>query len=157
MLISMNSHINPSPRGGMQRITITLDDDLLQEVDGLGYDNRSEAIRDLVRAGLQQAAETRQAAGPSVGALAYVYDHHRRDLPERLTNSFHDHHDLSVATLHVHLDHHACLEVAVLKGDAALVRRFADAVSAERGVQHGKLLLLSPAEVKASTKRQAAE
>jgi len=129
----------------MQRITITLDDDLLREVDGLGYANRSEAIRDLARAGIRQAAEARQAEGPAVGALAYVYDHHRRDLPERLTNSFHDHHALSVATLHVHLDHHACLEVAVLKGDASVVRRFADAVIAERGVQHGSLLLLSQA------------
>ena len=129
----------------MQRITITLDDDLLREVDGLGYANRSEAIRDLARAGLRQAAEARQAEGPAVGALAYVYDHHRRDLPERLTNSFHDHHALSVATLHVHLDHDACLEVAVLKGDASVVRRFADAVIAERGVQHGSLLLLSQA------------
>lgn len=128
----------------MQRITITLDDDLLREVDALGQPNRSEALRDLVRAGLRQAAEARRAEGPCVAALAYVYDHHRRDLPGRLAHSFHDHHALSVATLHVHLDHHACLEVAVLKGEAAHLRRFADAVSAERGVEHGTLLLLAP-------------
>jgi len=141
----------------MQRITITLDDDLLREVDGLGYGNRSEAMRDLVRAGLQQAAEARHAKGPCVGALAYVYDHHRRNLSGNLTTSFHDHHDLSVATMHVHLDHEACLEVAVLKGDAADVRRFAEAVSAERGVQHGKLLLLATPEAEAHGKCHTAE
>lgn len=128
----------------MQRITITLEDSLLREVDALGHANRSEAVRDLVRAGLRQAAEARQASGPCAAALAYVYDHHRRDLPTRLTESFHDHHALSVATLHVHLDHHACLEVAVLRGEAETVRHFAEAVMAERGVKHGKLLVLAP-------------
>ncbi|MCI0757130.1 nickel-responsive transcriptional regulator NikR [Teichococcus vastitatis] len=139
----------------MQRITITLDDALLREVDGLGYANRSEAVRDLVRAGLQQEADARQTTGPCTAALAYVYDHHRRDLPGRLTESFHDHHDLSVATLHVHLDDHACLEVAVLRGNASTIRHFANAVKAERGVQHGRLLLLAPSKVAAPSGRGA--
>lgn len=129
----------------MQRVTITLEDDLLREVDALGQGNRSEAIRDLIRAGLRQAAAQRQQQGPCAAAVAYVYDHHRRDLPERLTNAFHDHHELSVATLHVHLDPHNCLEVAVLKGEAARIRDFADALTGERGVRHGSLLLLTPA------------
>jgi CopG family nickel-responsive transcriptional regulator len=128
----------------MQRITVTLDDDLLREIDARGHANRSEALRDLLRAGLRQAAEAAAPTGRCAAALAYVYDHHRRDLPARLTDAFHDHHDLSVATLHVHLDHHACMEVAVLKGEAAAVRRFAEAVAAERGVRHGQLLLMSP-------------
>ncbi len=128
----------------MNRITITLDDALLSEIDALGHGNRSEALRDLVREGLRRRAEAGPAEGPCVAALAYVYDHHRRDLPRRLTDTFHDHHALSVATLHVHLDHDACMEVAVLRGEAAALRRFADTLSAERGVRHGQLLLLAP-------------
>ncbi|UFN48110.1 nickel-responsive transcriptional regulator NikR [Roseomonas sp. OT10] len=128
----------------MQRITITLDDELLREVDALGYSNRSEALRDLARAGLRERAGQGPAEGHCAAVLAYVYDHHRRDLPDRLTGTFHDHHDLSVATMHVHLDHDTCMELAVLKGDAARVRRFAEAVSAERGVRHGRLLVIAP-------------
>ena len=89
----------------MQRVTITIDDDLVGELERFmaarGYPNRSEAIRDLARLGLQQHAM--QAAGrrPCVAALIYVYDHHQRELPKRLTREFHDHHDLARATLHV--------------------------------------------------------
>lgn len=126
----------------MQRITITLDDELLREIDALGYDNRSEALRDLARAGLRAAAGDARLQGRCAAALAYVYDHRRRDLPDRLANTFHDRHELSVATMHVHLDHDTCMELAVLKGDATRIRRLAGAVSAERGVRHGRLLVV---------------
>jgi CopG family nickel-responsive transcriptional regulator len=126
----------------MQRITITLDDALLGEIDALGYQNRSEAIRDLARAGLRQAAAEKAPDGPCVAALAYVYDHAKRDLSQRLTDNFHDHHHLSVATLHVHLDHDSCMEVTVLRGDAAKLRDFAESVIAERGVRHGRLVVM---------------
>ena len=87
-----------------------------------GYANRSEAIRDLARSGLQQHAM--QAAGRQqcLAALIYVYDHHQRELPKRLTSDFHDHHDLARATLHVHLDHESCMEVTVLKDPAKTCR-----------------------------------
>jgi CopG family transcriptional regulator, nickel-responsive regulator len=130
----------------MQRITLTFDDALLEEVDALGYGNRSEAVRDLIRAGLRQKAEERAQDGPCVAALAYVYDHAKRDLSQRLTDSFHHHHDLSVATLHVHLDHHRCMEVTVLRGDAPAVRGFAQSVVAERGVRHGRLMVMEDAD-----------
>lgn len=130
----------------MQRITVTLDDDLVEAIDSLGYGNRSEAVRDLARAGLHQLAAERAATGRCAAAFAYVYDHHRRDLPDRLTGAFHDHHDLSVATMHVHLDHDTCMEIAVLRGEAARVRRFAEDVAAERGVRHGRLLVVAPEE-----------
>ncbi|MDB5370461.1 MAG: nickel responsive regulator [Roseomonas sp.] len=126
----------------MQRITITLDESLLREIDALGYQNRSEAIRDLARAGLRESAEATAGEGPCVAALAYVYDHARRDLSQRLTDSFHDHHQLSVATMHVHLDHDSCMEVTVLRGAAPKVRGFAEQVIAERGVRHGRLLVM---------------
>ncbi len=129
----------------MQRVTITIDDDLMAELDRLiasrGYQNRSEAIRDLARAGLRQADGLHDAE-PCFAALVYVYDHTRRDLPNRLVNEFHDHHDLAVSTLHVHLDAEKCLEVAVLKGAAGPVRHMADHVIAERGVRHGQLVML---------------
>ena len=92
----------------MQRVTITLDDDLMADLDRIiaarGYQNRSEAIRDLARSGLEQAAVEVAGTSNCVAALVYVYDHHARELPKRLTQGFHDHHDLAQATLHVHLD-----------------------------------------------------
>lgn len=130
----------------MQRVTITIDDDLMAEIDQLiaarGYQNRSEAIRDLARVGVKQASVAMEPDQACVAALVYVYDHARRELPKRLANAFHDHHDLSVSTLHVHLDHESCLEVTVLRGQLRAVRHFADHVIAERGVRHGELVVL---------------
>jgi len=129
----------------VERVTITIDAELLAFVDALstaqGYGSRSEAIRDILR----KAARTEQQADPAApcfATLAYVYDHETRDLARRLTNQQHDHHDLSIATLHVHLDRHECLEVAVLRGTTGNVRAFADGVVSQRGVRHGQLHLL---------------
>jgi CopG family nickel-responsive transcriptional regulator len=111
----------------MHRVTVTLDDDLMAELDRMiarrGYQNRSEAIRDLARAGIRQAADETGSSGQCVAALVYVYDHEARELSKRLTRSFHDHHDLSLAAMHVHLDH-------------------ADHVVAERGVRHGRVVMV---------------
>lgn len=134
----------------MQRVTITLDLDLTAELDTFmaarQYENRSEAIRDLVRAGLREARLGEEGDLPCVAALVYVFDHERRDLASRLTHAHHDHHDLSLATTHVHLDDARCLEVALLRGKAGEVRHFADHVMAERGVQHGRLVLVPTEE-----------
>ena len=130
----------------MHRVTITIDDDLDSELDRFmktrGYDNRSEAIRDLARSGLQQATLETGGPHPCVAALVYVYDHAARELPKRLTHDFHEHHDLAQATLHVHLDHESCMEVTVLKGRGSDVQRLADHVIAERGVRHGHVVYL---------------
>ena len=128
----------------MQRVTITLDDELMTELDRLiavrGYQNRSEAIRDLARAGMRQAAAEEGGSTDCVAALVYVYDHNSRELAKRLTHAFHDHHALSLATMHVHLDHESCMEVTVLRGATAEVQHMADHVIAERGVRHGRLV-----------------
>jgi CopG family transcriptional regulator, nickel-responsive regulator len=133
----------------MQRVTITIDDELGAELDRFmnarGYANRSEAIRDLARSGLQQAAVETGGARPCLAALIYIYDHEARDLPKRLTRDFHDRHDLAQATLHMHLDHDSCMEVTVLKGRGSDVQEFADHIIAERGVRHGHVVYL-PAE-----------
>jgi CopG family nickel-responsive transcriptional regulator len=133
----------------MQRVTITIDDELTAELDRYmatrGYANRSEAIRDLARSGLQQAAVEVGGPRPCLAALVYLYDHEARELPKRLTRDFHDRHDLAQATLHVHLDHESCMEVTVLKGRGADVQEFADRIIAERGVRHGHVVYL-PAE-----------
>ena len=130
----------------MQRITVTLDNELVAEIDRIsverGYQNRSEAIRDLTRAGLAQTSPEAPAGRDCMAALIYVYNHDERDLPKRLTHVFHDHHDLSVAGLHVHLDHDSCMEVAVLRGPVQAVQHLADHVIAERGVRHGRLVML---------------
>ena len=130
----------------MQRVTITIDDELDAELarfmTARGYANRSEAIRDLARSGLQQAASEVGGPRPCVAALIYIYDHEARDLPKRLTRDFHHRHDLAQATLHMHLDHDSCMEVTVLKGRGSDVQEFADHIIAERGVRHGHVVFL---------------
>lgn len=130
----------------MERITISLDAELAAEFDRLiaerGYQNRSEAVRDLLRAHLEAARQNRGGAGHCVANLSYVYNHHERDLAERLTALQHGQHDLTVSTLHAHLDHENCLESVILRGPTAAVRSFADALIAERGVRHGQLNLI---------------
>ncbi len=130
----------------MNRVTITLDDDLLGEIDALvterGYQNRSEVIRDLARAGLAQKREEDGASKQCVGALVYVYDHAARNLSHRLVESAHAHHDNAVATMHVHLDDASCLEVTALKGSRDDIQHFADHVIAERGVRYGRVIMI---------------
>lgn len=131
----------------MLRITITIDEDLMDDLDALiarrGYQNRSEAVRDLARAGIQQAKQDVAVdAENCVAALVYVYDHASRDLSKRLTQGFHGHHDLSLATLHLHLDDDSCMEVTALKGPCSKVQHFADHIIAERGVRYGQVVMI---------------
>jgi CopG family nickel-responsive transcriptional regulator len=133
----------------VQRITITIDDDLLEAVDGLmtrrGYTSRSEAIRDIVRDMMdRRGADDPKAA--CIATLSYIFDHATRGLAGRLTDAHHDHHDLSIASMHVHLDHESCLEVSVLRGASGAVAGFADTLATQRGVRHARLHLI-PVEV----------
>ena len=131
----------------MERFTISLDESLAQQFDRLiaerGYSNRSEAVRDLIRGPHRQYPQPGDPAGHCVANPSYVYNHHERELAERLTGLQHDHHDLTVAALHSHLDHEHCIESVILRGPTADVRRFADALVAERGVRHGQLNLIA--------------
>ena len=130
----------------MQRFTISLDDQLAAQFDDWiaqrGYGNRSEAVRDLFRAELDRSQQQTGSATHCVACLSYVFNHHERDLAERLTSLQHAHHDLTVSTMHAHLDHDHCLESLLLKGPADQVRAFAARLCAERGVRHGRLNLI---------------
>jgi len=127
----------------LARFGISIDQPLLDKFDALiarkGYVNRSEAIRDLIRNALVEDA-WQQDEGPTVGTVTLVYDHHTRDLSDKLTEQQHSHHDAIVSALHVHLDAHHCLEVVVVRGEARDVRRLADELIGTKGVKHGKLV-----------------
>ena len=131
----------------MERFTISLDGELAREFDRLiaerGYHSRSEAVRDLLRGQLEAFRLERNEAEYCVANLSYVFNHHERTLTERLAGLQHDHHDLVLATMHAHLDHENCIESVFLRGPTARVRAFAHALSAERGVRHGQLNIVS--------------
>ena len=130
----------------MERITMSIEEGLAREFDrliaGRGYTSRSEAMRDLLRREVE-ANRGEDARTHCVASLSYVYNHHARDLAERLTEAQHAHHDLVVASMHVHLDHEHCLETVVLKGPTPVVRAFAARTQAERGVRHGQINLIT--------------
>lgn len=130
----------------MERFTISLDENLASEFDRLirerGYQNRSEAVRDLLRSKLDTLCIQEAQTIHCVASLSYVYNHHERALAERLTALQHQQHDLVVASTHVHLDHENCLETVILRGKTDAVRRFADAMIAECSVRHGQLNLV---------------
>jgi CopG family nickel-responsive transcriptional regulator len=130
----------------LSRIGVAIDSDLLRKFDALiakrGYTNRSEAFRDLIRDELVQKA-WQSPESQVVGTVTLVYDHHVRLLSDKLIDLQHEffHHILS--TLHVHLDHDNCLEVLVVKGKAAVVKKIADTLISTRGVKHGRLTITS--------------
>ena len=129
----------------MERVTISMSDEFAAELaafmDDYHYDNRSEALRDLARLGLEKARIDHSTKGQCVATLSYVFNHHTRELAKRLTDAHHDHHDLQVATMHVHLDHDNCLEVVIMKGKGSDMKSFAEKVLSLRGVKHGKFVL----------------
>jgi CopG family nickel-responsive transcriptional regulator len=131
----------------MERITISVNEQLAKEFDALikkrGYTSRSEAMRDLLRRDVEANRIAYEQKSYCVANLSYVYDHHARDLAERLMGAQHDHHDMVVSTMHVHLDHEHCLETVILKGPTAAVRSFANGVQAERGVRHANINLVT--------------
>lgn len=113
-------------------------DQLDEMVGEKGYDNRSLAIADMIRAHLVEHRQ-QDSKGEIAGTITLVYDHHKQHVQEALTDIQHDHHEVIVSTLHVHLDHHNCLEVLVVRGQAGVIKKIADALIAAKGVKHGKL------------------
>lgn len=129
---------------GIARFGVSIDSQLIKKFDALisqkGYENRSEAIRDLIR---DKLVEEQWQAGDeeTVGTITIVYNHHTRELEHALTEMQHQSFDKIISTLHVHLDQHNCLEVLVVKGRSREIRKIADRLIGTRGVKHGKLTM----------------
>lgn len=129
--------------GELARFSIAIPADLLAAFDaqiarGNGPANRSEAIRDLIRASLVEN-QLRTPDAVVIGSLTMIYDHHTGDLTRRLDEVQHDYTTEIVSTMHVHLDHHNCLEILALKGQGARIYELADTLLGLRGVKHGEL------------------
>lgn len=123
------------------RFGVAMEQQLLDELDALivkkGWANRSEALRDLVRRELDQAAW--RSGKPAVATITLIYDHHVRELTEKLTEIQHDFGDRIVSALHVHLDHDHCLEVIAAKGPARELKKLSDRLTNTKGVIHGSV------------------
>jgi CopG family nickel-responsive transcriptional regulator len=127
----------------MRRITISVEEALAQQFDELierhGYENRSEAFRDLLRARIEEERKlSTWRALHGVATVSYIYNFHERDLAVRLAALQHDHHDLCVSTTHIALDHTTCLETVILRGKFRDVDAFANVLIAQNGVRHGQ-------------------
>jgi CopG family transcriptional regulator, nickel-responsive regulator len=130
--------------GFLTRIGVALDSDLLERFDDfisrLGYTNRSEAFRDLIRDRLV-AERTATPNATVVGTVTLIYDHRSHGVTERLTELQHAHHKLVVSTSHAHLDHDSCLEVLIVQGRSGQIEEFAGRLIGLKGVQHGRLVM----------------
>ncbi len=129
----------------LKRFTVSMEDTLLEDFDNFikehHYQNRSEALRDLIRGRIIE--KEWQAEKAVMGVISLVYDHHQHQLQEKVTELQHDYHNQIVSTTHVHMDHHNCLEVIIVRGKAGEVRRLADSLTALRGVRNGSLSMSS--------------
>ena len=136
----------PENAGELVRFSVAVPEDMLAGFDALiarrgDARNRSEAIRDLMRAALVRE-NLRTPDEQVIGSLTMIYDHHTGDLTRktrRLDEVQHDYTDEIVSTMHVHLDHHNCLEILALRGKGARVYELADKLLGLRGVHHGEL------------------
>ncbi|HOU89677.1 MAG TPA: nickel-responsive transcriptional regulator NikR [Polyangiaceae bacterium] len=125
----------------LTRFSISIEQELLDRflrvAKKRGWGNRSEALRNLIRDALVR--EEWAADAEIVGTITLVYDHHKRELSDKLTSIQHDHHDAVLSATHIHLDHDNCLEMIAVRGTASEVQRIADLLIGTRGVKHGKL------------------
>ncbi len=129
----------------LKRFTVSMEDNLLEDFDDYitdrHYKNRSEALRDLIRGRIIE--KEWNADKDVMGVISLVYDHHQHKLQEKVTELQHDFHSQVVSTTHVHMDHHNCLEVIIVRGKAGEVRGLADSLSALRGVRNANLSMSS--------------
>jgi len=126
------------------RFGVSLDMDLLSRFDRLcdekSYQTRSEAIRDLIRNALIQK-QWEEDDQETMGVLSLVYDHHQSDLSQKLTEIQHQALDVVVTSMHIHIDHHNCLEVLILRGPGRTIRETSEKLISTKGVKHGKINL----------------
>jgi CopG family nickel-responsive transcriptional regulator len=129
------------PMTNLARFSVSIENDLLDRflrvAKKRGWGNRSEALRNLIRDALVR--DEWEVDAEIVGTITLVYDHHKRELSEKLTSIQHDHHDAVLSATHIHLDHDNCLEMIAVRGAATQVQKIADALIGTKGVKHGKL------------------
>lgn len=123
------------------RFGVSLEKSLLDKFDKLirsrNYTNRSEAFRDLIR---QELIKKEWQEGKKIaGAITLIYDHHKRELANKLTDIQHDFHDLIISTQHIHLDHDNCLEIIAVKGKSNEAQKLSDILKSIKGVKHTAL------------------
>lgn len=123
------------------RFGVSLENELLKQFDAdiqkKNYPNRSEAIRDLIRDSLVK--EEWIKGGEVAGAITLVYNHHRRELVNKLTDIQHDYHELIISVQHIHLDKDNCLEIVIAKGKPTEINKLSDKLKSTKGVKHGEL------------------
>jgi CopG family transcriptional regulator, nickel-responsive regulator len=138
--------VNKSKEEGAVRFSISIPGGLAKQLDQMvaekGYDNRSLAVADMIRGEL---VEHQQQFGEKeiAGTITLLYDHHKQHVQAALTDIQHDYDQVIISALHVHLDHHNCMEVLAVRGKAAIIKRIADELIAAKGVKHGKLTVTS--------------
>jgi len=130
----------------VERVGISLDKQLLRAFDKLiaeqGYQNRSEAIRDLLRRELSEK-QLENPKAEAVAAVILVYDHHAAQLSKRLMHLQHSHFLQTISSMHIHINPHDCLEVLVLRGKVAGIKKMADQIVSLKGVKLGRVNLIS--------------
>ncbi len=128
-----------------KRFGVSIDEELLDRFDGIieerGYDNRSEAIRDMIRDGLVEREW--EEDDEVMGVVTLLYDHHKRNLSDKLTHLQHNFHELIISTTHLHVDEDNCLELIAVQGKGGKVREASNELISTKGVIHGKLLATS--------------
>ena len=142
----------------LSRFGVSAEEELLKNFDELigrqGYANRSEALRDLMRDSLVKSRleGEPQATGEVLGSLTLVYDHHAKDLSDKMDSLQHEFFHFIVSVLHVHISHDDCMEVIVLRGEVQQIRSLADSLLSLKGVKHGKLFITLPGQEIAGNK-----
>ena len=127
------------------RLSFSIEQPLLDRLERLmaeeHYANRSEFIRDMIRERLVEREWEQDVE--AVGTITLVYNHHTRGLSDRLTDAQHDHHDVILASTHIHLDHDLCAETVIVKGQATRIKQLADLLKQQKGVLHAGLSVSS--------------
>jgi len=126
------------------RFGVSINESLLNDFDSIitkkGYVNRSEAIRDLIR-DMMVSLDVEDPDAEAIGTLTLIYDHHTRDLSEKLNDLQHHYFENIVSATHIHLDEHNCLEVLIVRGKASVIKELSDKILAIKNVRHGKLTI----------------
>ena len=129
----------------IRRFGVSVKDDLLKDFDSFvnrkGYPTRSKAIEDIIREELKRESLIKGRKG--TGAIILVYNHHKRELVAKLTDIQHDFHNMVICNQHIHLDHHNCMEVIVVKGNQKQMKELADKLKAQKGVKFGSISIAS--------------